>query len=279
MLMRHYCTVFDAQYLPQGLALYESLMRHSSIPFKLDVLSLDSECERIMRALALPNVYVHSEDRFVVAMHLEEVRINRTYREWCWSTASQLCEYVMKSGTSEVTYIDADCVAYSDTEVAFKEIGNRSIAIALHRLIPPKKHLEVNGIYNVGWVTFRNTPSGYACLSKWAKQVRERCSAEIGCGDQLYLDEFALDHGDNVCVFQNIGINAAPWNIGNWAVTEGPCVDGTPIVTFHAHEFKMREDGAFLLSNYDLRPEDKRFIYEPYVVAVRAAKERIASVS
>lgn len=281
--MRAFCTLFDSKFLPQGLALYESLVKYASDyrygpDFVLYVLPLDYECERVLAAMAPPGIKLVHVEQLVSDMKLAEIRVSRTHREWAWTCASQLCLWLMDSGLSEVTYLDADVIAFSSLEQAFDEIGDRSIAVTLHRLIPSKKHLEINGSMNVGWITFRDTPSGRACLSKWARQVRERCSEKIGCGDQKYLDDVVPDHGDNVCVFENIGVNAAPWNIGNWTVTEGPCVNGIPIVTFHAHEFLIRPDGSIRLTNYELRQSDKDFIYSPYVAAVKAQKERIAGL-
>lgn len=278
---RSFATLFDHRYMPQGLALYESLKKHSSGPFTLHVLAMDDlvyATLSLLNVLDCENIALHRLAEFEQEMGLTEIKKSRTHQEFCWTCASQFCEYLMKSGLTEITYLDADCWAFSDLEVAFDEIGDRSIAIALHRLIPLKKHLEINGRWNVGWMTFRDTPSGRACLAKWARQVRERCSAEIGCGDQFYLEEFIPDHGNNVCSFENIGVNAAPWNIGNWRVTEGPCVDGVPIVTFHAHGFEMRADGTFRMTSYKLREEDVKFIYLPYVESVVRARNLIESL-
>lgn len=273
--MRHFCTLADIKYLPQALVLCDSLRKHANEDMRVYFLALDDKCEHALRGLGLDFVNIVSLSDLVREMKLEEIQNRRTKKEWCWTLASQLCEYLMESGLYEITYIDADCQAHSDLRVAFEEIGDRPIAITLHRLIPSKKHLEVNGRYNVGFLTFRNTWTGHACLSKWARQVRARCSESVGCGDQWYLEEFVADHGNLVCVFKNIGINAAPWNIGNWRVTAGPRVDGIPIVTYHYHETRFRDDGSVFLTNYKLRDEDRRFIYDPYTSAICAARDRI----
>src|SRR5436309_7310877 len=51
----HYATYFDRHYLPRGLALYRSLVRHSP-PFVLWVLCLDDETHRVLSLLRLPGV-------------------------------------------------------------------------------------------------------------------------------------------------------------------------------------------------------------------------------
>lgn len=280
--MRNYCTLFDSSYLPQGLALYESLARHSSVPFRLYVLPLDDEdCARILGALKLPHLIALDYRAFEHDQKLDEIRRQRTRQEFAWTCASQLCEWLLlcdDCALDEITYLDADVMVFGDLEAAFNEIGERSIAITPHRFIPSKKHLKCNGIFNVGFVYFRNTTAGRRCLTNWALDVRERCSAEVGCGDQKYLDSWPDEFRSECCVIQNIGVNAGPWSIGNWKVTEGSRLDDAPLFSFHFHEFRIRPDGTFRLTNYALRDEDRQFIYAPYVEAVERAKAKILSL-
>lgn len=271
--MRHFSTLFDMKYAPQGLALYESLYQHSSEPFKLWILALDHETEQVLGQLRLQHAEILSCDSF--KRDLAQIFQSRTHQEWCWGLASQFCERLIHSGLLEVTYCDADTYFFSDLEPFFGEIGHRSIAITPHRLIPSKGHLEVNGLYNVGVVHFRNTDVGRRCLERWAAQCREKCSATDGCGDQLYLNEWPGLYGKECCIIDNIGVNAGPWSLANWQVTAGPRLDGVQLICYHAHEFDYEQHR---LTNYELRPEDITFIYEPYLEAFRRAKERIESV-
>jgi len=275
--MRHYCTLFDSKYLPQGLALYDSLVKHSSEAFTLCVLAMDTETLRTLQSLNFQNVLPMDGRSFLLNQ-----RIDRTWQEFCWTCASNLAEDVMDWADKDVddpwylehlTYIDADCYFFSDPKVIFDEIGDRSIAVIPHRLIPSKKHLEVNGQFNVSWVTFKNNDVGRECLSTWAAQCRERCSAKIGCGDQKYLDEFPVKYGDELCVIENIGAGLAPWNLAHYTLTEGPKVDGNDVVFYHYHEYLHGQR----LTNYELRDEDVKYIYAPYFAAVSRAQETVAS--
>lgn len=276
-MTRYYCSVSDKNYLCKLLCLYESILRHSSSPFCLYVLALDESTRIELARLHLEKAIVIECEYFVRQMNLGEIRRSRTHQEWCWTTASQFCEFLLKTGLREVTYLDSDLFMFSDPEAVFNEIGERSIAITPHRLIPPKQHLIENGAFNVGWITFKNTEIGRGCLSRWAAQVRTRCSAETGCGDQVYLNDFVFLYGYDLCILSK-GINAGPWSIGNWQVTEGPRLDGEILTAFHFHEFLEREDGTFRLTNYDLRDDDVIYIYRPYVAAYTTAKERIESL-
>jgi hypothetical protein len=252
--------------------MYESLKRHSSEDFTLHVLAMDSKCLAVLHEMNLPNVQILPLPAFELEMNLSEVRSNRTHQEWCWTAASQQMEYLLRWLGDGVTYLDADLFFFADPKVMFDELGERSIAIVPHRLIPSKKHLEVNGKFNMGWVTIQNTETGRKCIARWAAQVRERCSATVGCGDQGYLDEWPSLYGSDCCIIENIGANVAPWNLANWRVTEGPMVDGVPVVFFHAHEFVDESR----LTNYELRLADIGFIYKRYIAAWRAAGNLIA---
>lgn len=278
--MRNYCTLFDRAYLEKGLAMYESLRRHSSEDITLFVLPMDEECRWILDAMALPGIKLVNLEKFVSELDLGETRKTRTHAEWCWTCASQLCWHLMYGMLDEITYLDSDLYFFSDPESVFKEIGKRSIAITPHRLIPSKRYLEINGIFNVGWLTFRNNEHGMRCLAEWADDCKKWCYNRVEpmrFGDQKYLDAWPMRYSAEVCQL-SIGVNVAPWNVGNWRVTEGPCVDGVPIVCYHAHEFK-EQSGGFLLTNYELRAEDLEFIYGPYMDAYRAAKARIEQVA
>lgn len=276
--MRHYCTLFDSKYLPQGLVLYESLKKHSSQDFTLYALPMDDACHDTLIQMALPGMLVIDPVIFESAMKMKKVKANRTFQEYCWTCASNFSCFLMERTTRtipEITYLDADMMFFSDPEVIFNEIGEHSIGIIPHRFIPEKKYLEVNGKFNVSWTTFRNTPTGRECLNRWAEQCRERCSEKVGCGDQLYLNEWPECYGAECHVIENIGAGLAPWNVGNYRVTEGPRVGGLPVVFHHFHEWRMRDDESICRTNYRLRDEDIRFIYDPYAEMIHSAKAQI----
>lgn len=270
--------------------MYESLLRHSSEDFTLHVLTLDHETWQALRRLKLAHVELIPIDSFEWDMGLLEIRKNRNHREWCWSLASQLCEYLTpevrpvdypgwpRTSLPECTYLDADIFFRSDPAPVFRTIGSRSIAITPHQFPDnsEKARLSLNGSFNVGFVHFKNSKTGKACISKWAAQVRERCSETVGCGDQCYLDSWESDFLGEVCVL-GVGVNMGPWNLMGYPVTErgGHVYLGDDrLVCYHAHEYKHNQR----LTNYPLRPEDIALIYEPYAKAVQTAQDRIAAI-
>src|SRR6185503_19032216 len=153
-------------------------------------------------------------------------------------------------------------------------------AIIPHRFIPEKQYLQRNGIFNVAWVSIRNTEVGRRCSTRWRNQVMQWCydrvEGENACGDQKFLDEWPALYGEECCVIQNIGANQAPWNYANYQLTMRDGVlyaDDTKAVFAHLHEYVSPQH----LTNYKLRPQDIEHIYAPYNAAWVAANERIAA--
>jgi len=235
---------------------------------------MDDECAAALNSLALDHMdvfWLSAVERF---MFNEPIKDSRTWQEYCWTCASNFAHWLLPH--SEITYLDSDCWFASDPEAVFAEIGERSIGIVPHRFPPERKHMEVNGKFNVSWVTFRGAV-GFKCLEKWARQCREKCSAKEGCGDQKYLDAWPTDYPGEVCEIQNIGVGTAPWNVSQYRVVDGPWgvrLNGQPLIFFHYHEYQHNQR----LTNYKLRKEDRDLIYAPYIEAVEAAKARVESL-
>lgn len=280
--MRNYCTLFDSAYLDRGMVMIESLVHHSEESINVYVLAMDEKCAEVLRSKVsmTTRFSVVSLAEFIAASPhpMGGVKKSRTWQEFCWTCASSFAEFIKGWFVlDEITYLDADLMFFSDPQQIFDEIENRSIGIIPHRFESPK--IATNGKFNVSWVTFRGEV-GQRCLSRWAEQCREWCfyRTEPGrFGDQKYLDEFEGLYGDAVAVIENPGAGLAPWNLSQYRITDGPLVDGRPVVFYHYHETSFAEDGSVRrFTNYPLRPEDKRLIYAPYAAAHQKAKESIA---
>jgi hypothetical protein len=267
MKHRNYCTLFDQRYMQKGLALYESLVKHSSEPFTLHVLAMDDATERILNELALPNMHVMTLAGFERAMNLDKIRERRSWAEYCWGCASNLMEYMLPWMDADgITYIDSDIMFFSDPKVIFYEVGARSIGITPHRFSPKEElRLGKNGKFNVGIVVARNGEAGRKCIARWAAQCRDRCSSEVGCGDQQYLDEWPSLYGAECCSIENPGVNLGPWSLDHIDVSS---ID---LVAYHFHEFVDHK----YMTGYALQQIHLDVIYWPYIAALRAASDMI----
>jgi hypothetical protein len=284
--MRHFCTYFDFNYANRGLVLYDSLVRHSRQPFILWILCFDPETFALLHDLALPNTRLISLDQFEANDEdLRALKPQRSKVEYYWTCTPSLPLYILRQhpGVDLITYLDADMCFYQDPQPLFDELGQGSIAIIEHRYAERHlSHVTTSGIYNVGWLTFRNNPDGLACLEWWRARCNEWCFAryEDGkFGDQLYLDDWPTRF-DGVVVLQHKGANVAPWNIERYQIhtTDHTLnVDEQPLLFFHFHGLKLVSSRLFQPTGlgYRFRPWLIHQLYLPYVARLQVFSARM----
>jgi hypothetical protein len=240
--MRHYCTYFDSNFLSRGLALYESLCTHEK-EFTLYVLCLDDKTHVFFQHHQFDSIIPIALKEFETGdTKLIDCKTNRSGVEYIFTCTPSLLIYILNyyNNIELLTYVDADLFFFSSPEPVFNEIGNSSIAIIAHRFSDRNKHMEIYGIYNVGFLSFRNDLDGRKCLKWWRDKCIEWCYDYVDSGrfaDQKYLDEWPTLF-NNVCIVIHKGANLAPWNIDNYNITvvdTNPHVDGDPVIFYHFH--------------------------------------------
>ena len=289
MADRHYwfCTLFDRNYLHRGLALYRSLERTTKA-FTLVVLCMDDESYETLSRLSLRHARLVRLGEFEDA-ELLRAKGNRTLIEYYWTCTPSLPLWVLdhEPRADVVTYVDSDLYFYADPAPLFDEMGAASVMIHEHRFPPRLAHFAANGIYNVGWVSFRRDANGLACARRWRDQCNEWCYYRLEdgkLGDQKYLDSWSEDFA-GVHVLQHKGGGLAPWNIEQYDVHRAPdgrvMVDHVPLVFFHFHGLRVYDDGSVLRApaTYPLRDSDVALVYAPYEDALRAAAAEVERAS
>lgn len=273
--MRHYCTPLDHNYLPRGLALYQSLKRHDG-PFRLWVLCLSDACYEQLAKLALPEVELIPMAEFEAGdAPLLAAKQNRSAVEYYFTCKSALVLFIFKKAPAaeSVTYLDGDLFYFANPELAHAEADDHSIAITPHRFPPALSDNLRCGIYNAGWIRFRHDENALECLRWWRERCLEWCYDRCEAGrytDQKYLDEFA-SRFRQVKTLDHPGINLAPWNLANHRVTfeNGHLfADGQPVIFFHFHGFKQLSNRIFdpHIRHFQARPSRAiiQNIFMPY---------------
>jgi hypothetical protein len=187
-------------------------------------------------------------------------------------------------------YLDADLFFYESPDSVIKELGTFEIGIIPHSY-PSNiaQSLRKYGLYNVGWVGFRNSESARLCLGWWASQCLEWCGDEPLDGkyaDQGYLDQFP-NLFEGVKVLENRGFNLAPWNTSGQVINVDPqgrlrLGDGTQLTFFHFHGLKRF--GKWMVTsqlNYK-SPSTKPLIehvYKPYLRALQKAETALKATT
>ncbi len=299
-----FITLFDVHYLSRGIALHRSLEAAAGA-FRLRAVCMDEETEQALRRLDLANLVVvplaevERHDRA-----LRGVKRDRTQVEYCWTATPAVCLYALETepGLSEITYLDADLMFFSDPQPLFDELGDDAVLIVPHRYTDEHGHMEqTSGIYNVEWLTFRRDDDGLAVLHWWHDRCIEWCYAryEDGkMGDQKYLDDWP-DRFSRVHVLKHPGGGLAPWNVTNYELGEEdgvPTVDGRPLVFYHHHSLRLYRPTASAhlavaagrlrrgppgsalswITNYPVSPPERRLIWDPYLQALGAAGRLLA---
>lgn len=278
-----FCTYFDKYYLPKGLSMYFSL-RNIHKAATLWILCMDDYTFQFLEKAQLPGVKLISLKEFEDE-NLKEVKSARSPIEYYWTCTPSLPLYVIKKNpkTSYIVYIDADMFIFSRFDQVFEEMGKSSIYFAEHRYPAKEKNREeTSGRFNVGALIFKNDSEGVECLSRWRKQCIDWCffREEDGkMGDQAYLNEWPKLY-KKAAISQNLGYNAAPWNISQYKLTAKDkkiYVNSDRLVCYHFHGFKVLSKNKFSLCSqylipkfeYHLPVNAKQLIYTPYLHSIK----------
>jgi SAM-dependent methyltransferase len=299
-----FCTLFDANYLPRALVLHGSLLEHCR-DARLHAYCMDDTAARVLEELDLPGIrVVRLAELEARDPALASAKPSRSPIEYCWTATPAVCLDAFESEPEldAITYLDADLMFFSDPAVLFAEIGDASTTIVPHRYTREYAGGEAtNGVYNVGWLTFRRDPPGLEALRWWHERCIEWCYARFEdgkMGDQKYLDDWP-ERFEGVHVLEHPGGGLAPWNVARYELAERDghvTVDRRDLVFFHHHSLRLYEptaaaraaaaaglvlgDGASPWAvAYRVTARQRRLIWEPYVRRLAGEVERVRSAA
>ena len=264
-----FCTYFDKNYLPKGLALHASLLRDYK-DAKLWILCMDNYTYDILNGLSLEGVKLiklrELENR---NRELLSIKKTRTLVEYYWTCTPYLPLYILDNlkNCEMVVYLDADIYFYSSINKIIEEFGDKSIYLVEHRY--PKNQIErceTSGRFNVGLLIWRNDKEGKDCLLRWKKQCFDWCyfrEENSKMGDQMYLNQWPGIYKKTV-ISKNLGVNAAPWNINQYKITvkkEGIFLNEDCLICYHFHQFDfLKTDKYYFPYGYRISGIIKRYI-------------------
>ena len=264
----HYCTLFDRHFLPQGLALHESLMQQDP-SCVLWVLCVDEETYESLGRLSLPELRrVRLES--VESGDVIATRDTRSLGEYCWTLTSVFIAYLIEhhDEIARVTYVDADCYFFSSPRRILGELNaaGKDILITPHAYTPGYDLSEESGVYCVQFLTFSRSEAALEILRQWRSQCIDWCFArsELGrFGDQKYLDPWPELHPDTVHVLADAHLTMAPWNVERFKHhLDDLCM-------YHFHKFRLLGPGRVMLfEGFKVNHTVVATVYGPYVDAV-----------
>lgn len=287
--MRHYCTLFDLNYLARGLALHGSLLRHGG-EFRLHVLCLDEATKEALSSLSLAAVDLISIDALERwDPELRSARPGRSPAEFYFTCKPVLLGYLLERypDARRLSYLDSDLFFFSDTASAELEFEDSPVALSPHRFTPQNANRARYGQFNAGWISVSPGREGRRFVNWWRDRCIEWCSLTVEdtrFGDQKYLDQVpALFPGT---AFASETINLGPWNLGPRAVklSDGVVtVAGRRLVLYHFHNMRRALFNTYDCGLYEygieLTRELKEGIYRPYVRELAAYSRQTEALS
>ncbi|MGK0337862.1 MAG: hypothetical protein ACJAWF_002484 [Candidatus Azotimanducaceae bacterium] len=262
--MEHYITLFDSLFLPQGLALHQSLERHAN-HYLLWVLCIDEAAYSTLDQLDLPNVRLLALAD-VETTELLLVKAERAVNEYCWTLTPFTPSFVFDADPTakRATYLDADTWFIKDPQLIFDEFdqSGKGVLITEHAYSPECDETEHSGIYCVQFMSFCRD-DGEPVRQWWQERCLEWCynrSEDGKFGDQKYLDDWPERFPQFVHVLDNRQYTLAPWNALRFSPDEG--------VMWHFQALRIQARGSEWFADYgsyNFPRSTLKTVYEPYV--------------
>jgi len=272
-----YCTVFDKNYLYQGVTLFRSLQSYSP-KFKLYCLALDSESVSALRTLNFPELIV-VELSNLNPDQVNWIRPRVTYPQFCWSMQPLICKFVLDAGEPSVTYLESDSCFFSNPQPIFEELRSASVSLAPHFFADEFKDSQgTSGKYCTHFNFFRNDHDGRACLEFWREKNFEYAKEH----PNVFPGQTALDYFKEkfkgVVEIENRGAGVAPWNVQQYAVSKKShqvLINGQPVIFYHFHQLARYQDGKFGLGEYPFSKQTIDYLYIPYIREVLESERMV----
>jgi hypothetical protein len=260
MKKEHYVTLFDSLFLPQGLALQQSLELHAG-DYTLWILCMDDNCYDILSAIKPANTRLLK----LSAIEPEELKLVKTQRsiaEYCWTVTPWTPKFVFDSDPSvaRVTYLDADLWFLRNPASLFRELdeSGKSVLITEHAYTPEFDESHRTGRYCVQFVVF-GRDSSENVRKWWQEKCLEWCFARFEdgkFGDQKYLDDWDVRFHDQVHVLRNQASTLAPWNAARFPYSSA--------VFYHFHGLRILKN-RITFDGYPLPVNVINNVYRPYI--------------
>ena len=95
----------------------------------------------------------------------------------------------------------------------------------------------------------------------------------------MYLDEWPELYSKDLIISKNVGVDAAPWNISQYNVTnkDGKVfIDDNQLICYHFHQFQILGPAKFnRVYGFTLSENTGKCIYKPYEVEIIKQYEKI----
>jgi len=268
-ISNQFCTIVSGEYICQGLAMYNSIKRHTP-EFHLWILCVDELVYNLLEQLDLEKVTLLSLDN-IVDEKLSKVKQKRNLDEFCWTLKASLLSYLLNNhwNLESIVYVDADLYFFTDASVIFRDWGEGSVYVT--KLGLSSKWAKKVGKYSSGLIGIKRDDVGGECLEYWKRKCIDWCYDKFDeqrWRDQKYIEEWENIAGSALVVSENSGINLGPWNITKGKVSmrnSAYYFNEAQLALYHFSGFEVTGPKSFILCNRKVLPDYCLGIYSDYI--------------
>jgi len=215
-------TIVAKNYLPLARALSWSIKNNNNTPVKFIIFLADEPDE---------NIDLTHDDETIIPVStigitdLTDWAFKYNVTEFCTSVKPACFKYIFNQyNTEKAIYFDPDIFVFNNLDVIFNNLDERDIVITPHYVTPQINYTGDQkesatlfvGIYNFGFVAFKNTPHNLFLLNWWDNRLSDQCYADRQDSlhtDQKWADFLPVYAGDTLLISKSTGYNLAPWNL------------------------------------------------------------------
>ena len=267
-------TLFDSSFLPQGLALYSSLV-NTQVNFCLYVLCIDSYTYDYLLDRDDPYLVPISLDQ-ILTSSLRIARANRNSREFAWTLApfSVTAVFEYFPHVEILFYLDADTYLLSSLDSLYSQFATSKsvVAITPHYYSPQYDESLTSGDICVQLVGFKKS-GGAQLANRWLDLCLHSCSETPS--DGLFGDQMHLCHmyTENPSLFLRLSdqfLFLAPWNSLSYPVSQS--------LAFHFQGLRILSPYLFILGHKAISSSAMRSVYKPYLLELSRTSRLLPSL-
>ena len=186
-----------------------------------------------------------------------------------------------------MVYFDADMFFFDSLSRVKSVIQNSELVLSEHLFPKSMEGSQIYGIYNGGFVIFRNSKKSISVLQRWNKLCIEWCELSLyqdKFADQKYLEQFVFF--DGVKVIRDPGINNGQYYFRENRKTRFSksqkkfSLDNFGLICFHFHGIAIHRNFISTgFNRYGLIRKPLTVLFRIYLPYMRLIKRELIHVS
>jgi hypothetical protein len=285
----NFITYFTKEFLIQGTVAIESFIKfhQDSSGF---IICLDKTSVDYLRRKKYGKKIKIYELKELPSIHrmFKKFLLTRTFAESILSMKPILINEFIKQipADDSIVYFDADMFFFDSLSRVKSVIKNSELVLSEHLFPKSMEGSQIYGIYNGGFVIFKNSKKSIAVLQIWKKLCIEWCELSLyqnRFADQKYLEQFVFF--DGVKVIRDPGINNGQYyfrehrEIRFYKSKNLFFLDNFTLICFHFHGIAIHKNFISTgFNRYGLIRKPLTVLFRVYLPYMRSIKQEIIYV-